>query len=217
MSTEAVAVPAPPAETPALDAAAKAMSKPVDAAPIAAPAAAETPAAVDAAKPAEVTKAADAPAKVALELKMEGVSPEAIKAFAEVAGEVGLDSAKAQKIADMYLKTQAGAKQAAEAAFKETQGKWEAALLADKEFGGVNLEKNRVIAQKGLAIAGKEVAALLDSTGLGSHPAIVKHFFNLGKQQMEDSVVGLTGGSPSGKTERDLLADRYPSMSKYGA
>lgn len=210
MSTEAVAVPAPPAETPALDAAAKAMSKPVDAAPVA-------PAEVPAVAPADAKVADAAPAKAALELKMEGVSPEALKAFADVASEVGLDSAKAQKIADMYLKTQAGAKQAAEAAFKETQGKWEAALLADKEFGGVNLEKNRVIAQKGLAIAGKEVAALLDSTGLGSHPAIVKHFFNLGKQQMEDSVVGLTGGSPSGKTERDLLADRYPSMSKYGA
>lgn len=56
-----------------------------------------------------------------------------------------------------------------------------------------------------------EVAELLDSTGYGNHPAVVKMFYEIGKSMSEDSFVD---GSQS-ISKRDPASILYPNQGRY--
>lgn len=207
--TAAPAAPAAPAATPATP-------------PATTPAPATTPPAVptsapsalgDApeAKPAETpaAKPGDA-APTALELKLpEGfeVDAAALKGFEKTALELGLDSAKAQKVFDQFVGFQQATQKQAEAALAAQESKWLDALKADPELqlGGAKWPEAKKAIERAKAHFpdAKGAVEVLNAAGLGNHPSVVRLFAAIGRSLKEDSIAGTTAAPPKG----DRLSD----------
>jgi hypothetical protein len=86
---------------------------------------------------------------------------------------------------------------------------WTEQVKTDKEIGGDKLDQNLGIARKAIDTFGSpELKALLNSTGLGNHPEVVKLAFKVGKAISEDRFVT---GSPKG-AETDMAKKLFPNM-----
>lgn len=142
------------------------------------------------------------------ELKMpEGVQLDSAAAeeFTAIAKELKLDQAAAQKLADIGAKM-ATRQAEAHAQLVET---WTEQVKTDKEIGGDKLDENLGIARKAIdAFGSPELKTLLNSTGLGNHPEVVKLAFKVGKAISEDRFVT---GSPKG-AEIDMAKKLFPNM-----
>jgi len=86
---------------------------------------------------------------------------------------------------------------------------WEGQVRADKEIGGDKLTENLALAARFKdAFGTPELKTLLDQTGLGNHPALVKAFIKAGKAISPDTFVS---GNGSGASSARSLADRLYS------
>jgi hypothetical protein len=184
------------------------------AAPVA-PAAPAAPAAAPAAPEAALISEAP-PAVEAFELRVpEGVKADEslLKEFGPLAKGLGMKSADAQKIVDLYAtRVQAQAK-AADEAFAKQQGAWKDEVKADKEIGGQNFDQTRVEVGRFFNAFDKDgsVRKAISQLGLGNHPAIVRLAVRAAKLLREDGVVA--AGAPGGeRSEEDKLRSKYPSM-----
>lgn len=75
--------------------------------------------------------------------------------------------------------------------------KWEAEARADKDIGGAKFDESVATAVKGLdAVADDAFRALLNETGLGNHPAVIRTFHKVGQQIADAPVV--RGTQPAG-------------------
>jgi hypothetical protein len=123
----------------------------------------------------------------------EGVAldPVAVEAFAPVAKELGLTQTQAQRVVDLYAGLQA---QQAEAQAEQVKA-WAKQVTTDKEIGGAKWAEHRaVIARARDAFASPELVQLMEQTGLGSHPEVIKLFVRVGKAISDDGHV--IGGNP---------------------
>lgn len=113
-----------------------------------------------------------------------------IKATAK---ELGLTQSQAQKMADLALKrTEAAQTQQAEL-LTQARTEWAETAKSDSEFGGDTLSENLGIARKALDTFGTpELKALLNESGLGNHPEVIRVFYRAGKAISDDRIV--TGG-----------------------
>lgn len=154
------------------------------------------------------TKATEPVVPESYELKMpEGVQLDSAAAeeFTAIAKELKLDQAAAQKLADIGAKM-ATRQAEAHAQLVET---WTEQVKTDKEIGGDKLDENLGVARKAIDTFGSpELKALLNSTGLGNHPEVVKLAFKVGKAISEDRFVQ---GSPKG-AETDVAKKLFPNM-----
>lgn len=81
---------------------------------------------------------------------------------------------------------------------------WVMQAKNDKEFGGIGFEANIGIAQKALnAYASQGFKQLMEDTGLGNHPEVIRLFYNIGKTIKEDSFVNASAGISKAKTLDD--------------
>jgi len=118
-------------------------------------------------------------------------------AFSEAARDAGLSQEKAQalleKVAPVTAQRQAERLEAARA-------EWTEAAQTDKEFGGDNLQENLATAKKALDTFGTpELQDLLNESGLGNHPEVIRAFYRAGKTISEDHFVnGQTRGAQGG-------------------
>lgn len=128
---------------------------------------------------------------------------EALGAFRAIAKEAGISKTAADKLVGLYLNKMEGIKAQHEKAVSE----WEQAVKADPEIGGAKLKQSLALAQKAVALGGPELKELLRSTGLGSHPAVVKWAVALGKALSEDSFT--RGSEASG--EVDIAKVLFPN------
>lgn len=139
----------------------------------------------------------------------QDISPGFIDGYAAVAKEVGLPRDKAcvllSKAADL-------ANRMDEQAVREQADAWVRQAKTDAEFGGAALDANLAVAKRGLeAFGGEPLKMLLDSTGLGNHPEVIRFFWKVGKAVSEDSFQrGQAGSRPA--TFDDLAKRLYPSM-----
>lgn len=125
--------------------------------------------------------------------------------FTAIAKELKLDQATAQKVADVGAKM-AQRQQEAHVKLVET---WTEAVKTDKEIGGDKLAENLGVARKALEAFGTpELKDVLNSTGFGNHPAVIKAFYKIGKAISEDRFV--TGGAKGPET--DIAKRMFPSM-----
>lgn len=201
------------------------VSSPAAAAPAAQPkapvgqqdAATQAPQAADAAA-AVGDKAPDAPkgAPDKYEFKpVEGrnLDSETMSTFAEVARELDLTQDSAQKILDRMAPQMAQRQQAQIEAIRK---EWVAASQTDAEFGGDKIAENLATARKALDQFGTpELRALLNESGLGNHPEVIRMMYRAGKAISEDTYVGRaasTGGKPAPKTFADAAAALYSSQ-----
>jgi hypothetical protein len=126
--------------------------------------------------------------------------PGILDAFSSAAKEADLSQEAAQmlieKMAPALAARQVGQ---VEAIHKE----WLEASSADKEFGGEKLQENLGVARKALdAFGTPELRSLLDTTGLGNHPEVIRLLFKAGKAISEDTFtsgrkVESSGGATS--------------------
>jgi hypothetical protein len=180
---------------------------PVDAAPASAPASA--PAAAAPAPAADTKPAApEAAPEIAYEFKTpEGITldPQRLEQFTALAKELKLPADKAQAIVDMA--TDLDVKRAEQHEAIKTQ--WADAVRADKEMGGDKLAATLATANKVFALLpaneAQELKAVLDTSGLGSHPSVVRLFAKVGQSLSDDSFI--PGGKAPAGAER-TLADR---------
>lgn len=129
--------------------------------------------------------------------------------FAEVAKTLNLSQDGAQSILDKVAPVIQAQQQASLEAFYADIGgmpsTWEATVKADKEIGGAKLAENLALATKARDLGGPEFVKVLDKTGLGNHPAVIRTFMRLGKALSEENFVS-AGTSTSGtRSQADRL------------
>ena len=130
------------------------------------------------------SKVADAP---------DELDPEVLTAFGDVAKELNLPQDAAQKVLDKV----APVMQARQAAVVEqVKLDWANESQADKEFGGESLNDNLEIAKSSLNAFGTDaLKSLLQESGLGNHPEVIRFMYRAGKAISEDSYVGNSDGA----------------------
>jgi hypothetical protein len=126
--------------------------------------------------------------------------------FTAIAKELKLDQTAAQKLADIGAKM-AQRQVEAHAKLVET---WTEQVKTDKDLGGDKLDENLGIARKAIDTFGSpELKELLNSTGLGNHPEVVKLAFKVGKAISED---GFVQGKAPNSVSNDPAKKMFPNM-----
>lgn len=134
--------------------------------------------------------------------------PQVLESFSGAAKEAGLTQDAAQKLVDKMAPALA-ARQADQV--QAIHKGWTDASTADKEFGGEKLAENLGVARKALDNFGSpELSKLLDDTGLGNHPEVIRLLYRAGKAISEDKFVAGSAG-PSASNPLDVL---YPTSKK---
>jgi hypothetical protein len=197
-TTESAAVTTPAATTEATAADVTAVTKAAE--PTAAEGETKTEAKAEEAKSEDKTEAPKgAPEKYEFKAP-EGQQPfdsEVINGFSEVAKELNMPQEAAQKILDKVGPIMA---QRQEAMIQNARAEWSSQTKADKEFGGDKLDENLGVAKKAFQqFATPELTKLLDETGLGDHPEVIRLMYRAGKAISEDNTV--VRGSEAAKTE----------------
>ena len=128
--------------------------------------------------------------------------------FKALAKELALPQAKAQKVADLGTKMM-GKWQAQQAEqMSEASAKWATDTKADKEIGGDKLPENLAVARKALDTFGSpELKTLLNESGLGNHPEIIRLLHKAGKAISEDTYVNGQAGKQSARDPKSM----YPN------
>ena len=130
------------------------------------------------------TQVADAP---------DELDPEVLTAFGEVAKDLDLSQDAAQKVLDKVAPV-IQARQAK--AIEETKVDWANQSKSDQEFGGESLTDNLNVAKASLDTFGTDaLKSLLQETGLGNHPEVIRFMYRAGKAISEDSYVGNSEGA----------------------
>lgn len=193
-----VATPPAPAVSPA--AAAVEGSK-APATPATTPAAPPAPPA--AATPSEPSKQAPAAPPTPAVYALKSPWSEAVTStYSDAAKELGLSPEAAQKLVDRLapaLDAQGPALLAARRA------EWVAAAKADPEIGGTKLLETTAKAASALARFGTpELAEMLEQSGLGDHPHVIRMLSKIGREISEDRFVGSGSTGQSGEGARSV-------------
>lgn len=131
-----------------------------------------------------------------------------LEQFSEVAKELKLSQEGAQKVIDK-LSSAIAEKQIS--TMQSAKDEWVKAVNADKEIGGDKLNENLSVAKKALETFGSpELRTLLNDSGLGNHPEMIRAFFKAGQAISEDRMVSGGIGGPGGA--RDPAKSLYPNQ-----
>lgn len=170
-----------------------------------------------AAKPGEGEKAKEEASPGAPEQYVDFTMPEGIKLNEDVANEFkafakekNLPQDEAQKVVDLGTKlVQRIEAQRAEAVNAEF-AKWSESSRTDKEFGGEQLQQNLAVAKEALAQFGSpELKQMLNESGFGNHPEMIRLLYKVGKATSEDKIIT---GKQGATAEQNLAQRMYPGM-----
>lgn len=114
-------------------------------------------------------------------------------------------SERAQKLIDLAAKRETDRAEA----FKQTVQGWADEVNADKELGSA---ENQAAARKVIEDFGTpEFKSLLNSTGMGNHPEVVRFVVKLSKALGEDAVLRSRGDAPATRDAASILYDKTPA------
>lgn len=123
--------------------------------------------------------------------------------FAEAAREIGLSQEKAQKL---FGAIKPLAEENVRKKTAEFSRQWAEASRNDPEIGGANFESVAGVAKTAYRqFTTPELRSVLDATGLGNHPEMIRLFYKVGKAMSPDT--GVTGGSSA---PAEIRRRRYP-------
>jgi hypothetical protein len=109
------------------------------------------------------------------------------KDYKAAAHKLGLSAKQAQGLLEFHLSNQAGAAEKSIMSMEEGS-------KALKEEWKEDYDKNLAIAVRAVdELAPPEVKVILDSTGLGNHPAMIKWMSEIGREFLETTIVGEGG------------------------
>jgi len=167
-----------------------------------------------AATPAETPAARDpdpaAPIRYDDLVLPEGLTADAetSAAFQTLAAEAGLSREAAQRLVDLQAGLIRKQGSAARQAAQDTARAWARDAAADSEYGGADFARNAGLARQALqSFATPALVDLLDQSGLGNHPELIRAFYRVGKAMAEDGRV-----SGASVPRPDRLAALYPTM-----
>jgi len=166
-----------------------------------APPKAEAPPAVIKTEAAPVAAKPDEPLSLSLP---EGVQADdaVLSAFRDLASELKLPNDQAQRIVSELtpLMQQRQLEQV-----QQARRDWVDSVQQDEELGGTQLENTLRVAKRALNQLGTpELADLLEQSGLGDHPQIIRLFYRAGQAISEDQPLFGTRGAPP-KSAADIL------------
>lgn len=128
--------------------------------------------------------------------------------FTTIAKELGLPKDGAKKLVDLAVKHEAARIEA----HQKVVGEWAESVKTDKELGGDKLSETLATAKKAIDLGPPELKELLNASGLGNHPAVVRWAYSIGKALSEDRfVTGRAGAVPTGNTDADRASRLYGS------
>ena len=88
---------------------------------------------------------------------------------------------------------------------EKTAEAWQEASRTDPEFGGAQFDANLAVAKRGYNMfASDELKSILEQTGYGNHPEVLRLFHKIGKLTGEDKFVG--GGRSRQQTAQDFYS-----------
>lgn len=170
------------------------------------------------AKDGAAAKPAGAPEKYGDFKLPEGTKLEAAELtdFQTFAKSQNLTQEQAQSLLDRTLKTRTDteasvvAKQ--QAMVKQLSTDWKTQTQADPEIGGDKLTATLATAVKARdAFGSPALIKILDDSGMGNHPEVVRFFAKVGAAMSEDKHVQ-GGKAATDNTEAARMARMYPSM-----
>lgn len=131
-------------------------------------------------------------------------SAEMLESFSAAAKDIDLPQEKAQAMLDKL----APAIEARQVKAMETaRQEWADASRADPEFGGANLDANLAVCEKVISTYGTpELREVLEKSGLGNHPEIIRVLYNVGKKLSWDTFVAGGSGTPASRDARSFYA-----------
>ncbi|WP_395119639.1 hypothetical protein ACFCQI_01615 [Rhodanobacter sp. FW102-FHT14D06] len=139
------------------------------------------------------------------------LEPETTTAFEGVARELNLTNDQANKLIPLgaQLAQKIQAKQTE--AHQQQVAQWAEDTKADKEIGGDKFDASLAVALKARdRFATAELKTLMDQTGLGNHPEIVRLFHRIGTAISDDTFVQAPSAGGSQKSAASVLFD-HPS------
>lgn len=136
--------------------------------------------------------------------------PAVMDKFQGIARELNLTQEQAQKLVALDAERLAASGEAQKAQFAQQVEAWVGELKNDQTFGGANFDGNVKVAQKAMADFGTpELKQMLETSGLGSHPEVVRLFHRIGQQLGEGAVHRTTSDVPA---ETSWAQRMYPDM-----
>lgn len=144
------------------------------------------------------------------------VDAELMGEFKSIAKELNLTQEQAQRLAEIGGKIALKASGPGEEAIvAEAKNVWGKQTIADKEIGGDKLAENLSVAKKTLDTFGSpELKDLLNKSGMGNHPEVIRLFYKIGKQIGEDNVLVSGVRAPSAQNHADKLYGNSSKPSK---
>lgn len=129
-----------------------------------------------------------------------------IDAFSGFAKSAGLNQQQAQAVFDLGM----AQNKATHAALVQQEQTWRAQIVSEPDIGGDNIRATAEYAKLALTHYGDdgEIKDLLDRSGYGSNPKVLRFLYNIGKKVSEDKP---PNAGISGKEELPLHERMYPS------
>ena len=139
------------------------------------------------------------------------VQGDALNNFKQMAAEAGLTQEQAQKFVNIGVQMQQQWADEQSSAIKAAGEQWAQLSQKDSEFGGQVLEENLGVAKQALDKFGTpELKQLLNDSGFGNHPEVIRVFYRVGKAISNDKFVG---GGQGAAQPRDPASILFPNQS----
>lgn len=157
-------------------------------------------------KPPETPPARVVPETYTLKLP-EGSKLDAahLQTVSEFSKKNGLTQTEAQAILERDNAIQTAQAQKTDQTVKAVIEGWKTTSTADKEIGGDNLARNVELGKRVLDKFGPELKKLLDETGYGNHPDVIRTFKRLGEAMSEDQLVAAPTQSGGKKSLEEIM------------
>lgn len=123
--------------------------------------------------------------------------------------ELNLTQEQAQRLVDLQTKFSTANAERVAKAWKDTVDKWVSDAKSDKEFGGTKFKESVVVAKDAINKFGNPAfKEMLDFTGIGNHPEMIRFLTKVGNLLKED---GIFHGSNNPGT-KDPAKIMFPNM-----
>lgn len=133
------------------------------------------------------------------------MNPEDSKVLQELGQEFKMPQEAVQKLVDLGVQMQQRQVQEQQ----KTILSWLDAAKADKEYGGENLEKNLLTAQRAFSLPkGDEISKILYMSGLGNHPAVIGFMTEVGKLLEPDNMTHGRGSNTANVAPATVWYDK---------
>jgi len=138
------------------------------------------------------------------------VEPEVLAEAGKLFKDMNLSQEQAQTLVDFQAAEKQKEIEASQKAWTDQMEVWEKESKNDKEFGGAALQDSLGVAKKAMdAFGTDEFKQMLEITGTGNHPEMVRFLVKAGKAVKEDDVLHGSGTSGTGKSRESIL---FPNM-----